>query len=93
MLRPTYHIIVKALDDAKFQLALMTLGVTYGVRVTNNGMTIEDSFVQYMVELSKYELLYVNLASKIQHTINVDEWEANQAKASQGDVQPDNVEV
>jgi hypothetical protein len=93
MLRPTYHLTVPKEDDSKFQRALRTVGRTYNVRITNNGMTDADSVVEYVVELSKYELLYVCLASKVIRQVNVNEWKIEQAETSQGDVQPDNVEV
>jgi hypothetical protein len=93
MLRPTYHLTVPKEDDSKFQLALRTVGIVYNARITNNGMTEADSVVEYVVELSKYELLYVCLASKVTRVVNVNEWKADQTETSQGDVQPDNVEV
>jgi hypothetical protein len=56
-------------------------------------MTDADFVVEYVVELSKYELLYVCLASKVISQVNVNEWKIEQVETSQGDVQPDNVEV
>jgi hypothetical protein len=74
-MRTTYHLQIRNEDDHKIQRALKTLGVEPDFRLVTTG---KDSVVDYTVDLSKYELLYVRLSTRIMRAVNVTDWEAEQ---------------
>ena len=92
MLRPTYHLKIRQRDEEKFLNALKAVGKDYEYRISDIGEP-EDSYLNYIVKLSKYELLYVRLATPVLDTVNVDEWNIKQEKEFQGTIQSDNVDT
>ncbi len=61
-------------EDDKFQHALRTIETAWDTRISINGMKNEDSAIHYIIELSKYELLYLALSAKTGSVVSIDEW-------------------
>ena len=74
----TYHLKIKKNDESSFLEALKAVNTSFEHKITNNGASNEDSYLDYIVQLSKYELLYVRLAAPVIDTINIDEWRIEQ---------------
>lgn len=75
-MREEYHIKVDRTEKEHIERAFKYLGVEPNTVISLN--TISGSALEYMVELSKYELLYVRLVCKTGAVVNITEWSNNE---------------
>lgn len=70
-MRNKYHIVIEKNEDENFKSILETLKITAELRT--DSVSFDANHIDYVIFLSKYELLYMRLTCKTGHLFNLDE--------------------